>query len=525
VTPVQNLHGTLLTTAKDLQIGNSLLVGLTLAIVVLPQAIAFSTNLAGLPPYFGIYAAIWGVLFTALLNPSRVFHGGPNSAMSAVIGVTLLPVAPQFGNDYIGYALSLTLMAAMFQLVFLVIPALGRMLDFLSEPVTNGMICGIGLFLIFKSFSGFAGLPINTEAEWPLWIAWQTFMAMLEIGNMHAIHVGLMTLVVTVIARQFTPIRNAAILLGIIAGTLLSEYLNHRYGLENTLIEQTANMSAIGFVFPSLPLFTQEAMPDLISIIPGAITLGLLGLFQTGAAMRRMNRKQGHYISARHGIFADSVSNGLLPFLSSMPTCASFNRMWLMHSMGARSRLAAVFSAIILLLMVLFLSDLIAIIPIPAMAATIMVVGANMINWSDIRPHFNNAPEGIVFVASFASVHLLGLFGAVICGSLLALGYAKWEKAHPNVSLEGNTLKIKGNIYYGSLPVIESLFHRAIARNEELTVDFSRVHHIDPEGVRWLTEIKRHEHIRLIDRRSGIDRRTGRRVEHTKTDRRQRRVL
>ena len=71
-------------------------VGLTLAIVTLPQAIAFSTTLAGLPPHFGIYAAIWGVLFTAILNPSRVFSGGPNTTMSAAIGVILLPVAPPF---------------------------------------------------------------------------------------------------------------------------------------------------------------------------------------------------------------------------------------------------------------------------------------------------------------------------------------------------------------------------------------------------------------------------------------------
>ena len=79
-----------------------LLVGLTLAVVTLPQAVAFSITLAGLPPHFGIYAAIWGVLFTALLNPSRVFHGGPNTTMSAAIGVTLLPIAPPFGADYIG---------------------------------------------------------------------------------------------------------------------------------------------------------------------------------------------------------------------------------------------------------------------------------------------------------------------------------------------------------------------------------------------------------------------------------------
>lgn len=510
--------------------GNEVLIGLTLAIVVLPQAIAFSTTLAGLPSYFGLYCATWGVLFTALLNPSRVFHGGPNSTLSAVVGVTLLPVAPQFGADYIGYALTLFLLAGLIQLVFLAVRPLGRILDFVSEPVANGMICGIGLYMVFKSLPAFAGLPINTQVEWRLWIAWQSFLAMLEIGNMHAIHIGLITLLVTVVLRQFDAFRNWAILLGIVAGTLYSEFLNARLGLAETLIEQTANVSATGFVYPSLPLFAQEAMPDIISIIPGAVTLALLGLFQTVAAMRRMNRKSGQFVDARHGIFADALSNCVLPFLSALPTCASFNRMSLMHAMNTGSRLAAVSSALILLALVSFFGEFIAIIPVPAMAAIIMVVGANMIDWADIKAHFQHRPEAIVFSASFLSVHVFGLFGAVICGSLLALAYAKWEKAHPNVTLERNVLRIRGNIYYGSLPVIESLYHRANSdrRFTELIVDFSAVHHIDPEGIRWLAEIGKNGKVRFADRRSGQDRRTGsadRPAERKRKDRRRRQTL
>ncbi|HRP96825.1 MAG TPA: SulP family inorganic anion transporter [Rhodocyclaceae bacterium] len=508
------------------EFGNELLIGLTLAIVVLPQAIAFSTTLAGLPPYLGIYGAIWGVLLTALLNPSRVFHGGPNTAMCAAMGVTLLPVAPQFGADYVGYALTLILMAGLIQTAFLLIRPLGRALDFVSEPVVNGMICGIGLYLIFRSFPAFAGLPINTQVEWRLWISWQTFLASLEIGNIHAINIGVITLLVTVVLRQFAAIRNLAILFGIAAGTLYSEFINARYGLANTLVEQIADLSSMGFVYPSVPLFSQEAMPDIISIIPGAITLALLGLFQTVIAMRRMNRKSGQFVDSRHGIFADSVSNCLLPFLSSLPTCASFNRMSLMHDMKTRSRLAAVLSAVILLALVSFFGDLIAIIPIPAMAAIIMVLGAAMIQWSDIRPHFQHRAEAIVFFGSFASVHLFGLFGAVICGSLLALAYAKWEKAHPSIHLEGNVLRVRGNIYYGSLPLIESLYHQAHARFDELVVDFSAVHHIDPEGIRWLAEISKNDKVHLADRRSGHERRTEQREPHsqqTRTDRRRRR--
>jgi SulP family sulfate permease len=497
---------------SNAQLGNDLLIGLTLAVVVLPQAIAFSTTLAGVPPHFGIYAAIWGTLITVLLNPSRVFHGGPNSAMSALIGVVLLPVAPQFGSDYMGYALILILMAGLIQLLFVMVGPLRRLLDFLSEPVINGMICGIGLFLIFKSIASFAGLPVNTEVEWPLWIAWQTFRAALEIGNIYAIQIGMLTLVVTLLVRQSQRFKNWGILCGIVAGTLFSEYLNARHGLENTLIEQTADLSGLGMLYPSIPLFSQEAIPDIIRILPGAVTLALLGLFQTVAAMRRMNRMRGHFVDSSQGIYADSVSNCLLPFLSSLPSCASFNRMWLMHSMGAATRLAAFSSALFLLAMVLFFSELISVIPIPAMAAVIMVVGANMINWQEIRPHFSSLPEGIVFSVSFISVHIFGLFGAVIAGSMLALAHAKWVKAHPRISLSGNVLAINGNIYYGSLPLIESMFHRAMEQHEALVLDFRKVHYIDPEGIRWLAGVKKRPSVTLLDRRSGSgERRRGER--------------
>ncbi|MCC6532634.1 MAG: SulP family inorganic anion transporter [Burkholderiales bacterium] len=482
-------------------------VGLTLAVVTLPQAIAFATTLAGLPPHFGIYAAIWGVLFTAILNPSRVFSGGPNTTMSAAIGITLLPVAPPFGADYMGYALTLILLAGLVQMLFVLVRPLGRMLDLINEPVINGLICGIGLFLIFKSLTSFGGLPINTQVEWPLWIAWQSLLAVLELGNMHAIQIGLITLVTSLVARRVYVLRNWSILIGVAAGTAYSQYLNATIGLQNTLIEQIANLSRIGLVLPSVPLFNQEAMSDIIAILPGAITLALLGLFQTVAAMRRMNRKIGSYTDSRKGIFADAVSNCVLPFLSSLPTCASFNRMWLVYSLGGHSRWSSVSSAIVLLAMVLFLAPVIAIIPMPAMAAVIMLLGANMINWEDIRPHFSSRREATVFLASFLSVLFLDLFGAVVAGSVLAIAYSKWEQAHPSITPEDGVLKIRGNIYYGSLPVIEATYHRALERNPKIRLDISECFYIDQEGIRWLAAAKARQAIELIDRRKGQDRR------------------
>jgi SulP family sulfate permease len=223
--------------------------------------------------------------------------------------------------------------------------------------------------------------------------------------------------------------------------------------------------------------------------------------------MRRMSRKTGGFTDSRSAIFSDAVSNCVLPFLSSLPTCASFNRMWLVHRLGIHSRIAIALSALWVLLLVVFFAGAIAVIPMPAMAAIIMLLGINMLRWEDIKPHFKNRREAVVFVVSFASVLLLDLFDAVVLGSILAIAYAKWEQAHPNVSVRGNVLKIRGNIYYGSLPVIESMYHSALAREDDLVIDFSECYYIDPEGIRWLAAAKEARKAALVDRRTGPDRR------------------
>jgi sulfate permease, SulP family len=327
-----------------------------------------------------------------------------------------------------------------------------------------------------------------------------------------------------VLVQQFERLRNWAILIGIAAGTLYSQYLSKTLGLQATLVEEIGNLSSIRAVSPSVPLFNQEALPDVVSIVPGAVTLALLGLFQTVAALRRMSRKAGGFTDSRKAIFSDAVSNCLLPFLSSLPTCASFNRMWLVHKLGIHSRITIAASAVLLLLLVLFFASAIAIIPMPAMAAVIMLLGANMLNWEDIKPHLKNRREAVVFLASFLSVLFLDLFSAVLVGSVLAIAYSKWEQVNPNISLRGNVLRIRGNIYYGSLPAIEAIYHDAIERVDDLVVDFSECYYIDAEGVRWLAAAKAARKVGFVDRRTGEERRTAMQqaAERRRSDRRQR---
>jgi len=353
------------------------------------------------------------------------------------------------------------------------------------------MICGIGLFLIFKSITAFGGLPINTEIEWPLMIAWHSLLAVLEIGNLYALQIGIITLITIIFTHTIKPLKNWSILLGIIAGTFYSQHISTVYGIENILIEQTANLSVVGMVLPSIPTLSQESMPDIIAIIPGAITIALLGLMQTVAATRRINQITSQHTTNTESIAADSLTNCSLSFLSALPSCASFNRMSVMHSMHAKTRIVPITSAVFLLAFVLFFPELIAIIPVPAMAAVIIIVGVRMIKWSEIRQHFSSKSEGFIFSAAFLSVPVFGLFGAVVFGSLLALLHFNWRKLHPEITVENDVIKIQGSLYYGSLPYVQSKVNEAIKKNTSaITIDLRNASYDDAEAERWLNEIQ-----------------------------------
>ena len=95
----------------------------------------------------------------------------------------------------------------------------------------------------------------------------------------------------------------------------------------------------------------------------------------------------------------------------------------------------------------------------------------------------------------------------MIVGSVLAVAYSKWEQAHPDISLQGNVLKVRGNLYYGSLPVIESMYHNAIEREGKMIIDFSDCYYIDQEGLRWLAAAKAAQKVTFADRRKSRNRR------------------
>lgn len=463
-----------------------IIAGLTLAIIVLPQAIAFSTTLAGVPPEYGIYSAIWGVLFAALLNPSSSFLGGPNSTMAAVIGFTLLPLAPQFSDAYIGYMLVLIFIAALFQLIFYIIKPLSKIFDLIPESVTNGVITGIGCFLIYKSFAALAGLPINTQVHWPLIIAWHTFLSMLEIGNLYAIQIGLITFMFGILAQHVPILKVWSMLIALLAGTLYSEFLIFQYGNENILIEQVGRLS-IDIISPSLPTFDRGSMPEIISLIPGAITLAFIGGFQTITAMRYVSRTQGEFHNVRDGLRADALSNCLLPFISALPSCGSYNRMSALQQMGSKTKVSAFVSVIALFSFSYFFIDVLKLIPIPALAAIIVLVGLNMIHWKTLTMHLHSKVETLSFLTSFMAIHIFGLFGAVIAGSIVSLLHFLWLRLHPKMRDKGDTIFMHDTMTYASLPELEKKIKEMRHTGVQcITLDTTKVTFVDNEAKRFI---------------------------------------
>lgn len=462
--------------------------GFNLAIIVLPQAIAFSI-LAGVPPHFGLYCAIYGVLIVAFINPSYRFHGGPNSSMSVAISVALLPMAPQFGADYMGYVLSLAVMIGAIQLVFATINPLSRLMDFMSEAVASGIIFGIGFFLILKSLASFGGLPLNTQVEWHLIISWHTLLAVIEYGNPFAIEVGFVTLISALSVQMVPMLKKWYLIIGLVCGTAYAEYLNSNFGgLMITQLEQVGNLS-LPLVMPSIPTFTPDSLPDLLQLMPSALAIALLGIFQTVAIVRRSRRITGDFVSTRQATFADAIANIAAGFISALPGCGSFNRVAMMHAFDVRSRGAAILSAVFLAMLILLAKDLLAIIPLPAMSAMIMLVGANMLRYSDIKHHFKSRIETVVFISAFLAIHVFGLLNAALIGAGFAFLNWVWHKSHPKVKIKDNIAFIHGDMYYASVAVVEPIIASLMNKFDEVVIDLTHTSHLDAEASRWLAKV------------------------------------
>ena len=476
--------------------------GLTGAIIVLPQSVAFAT-IAGLPPEYGLYTAMVVPIIAGFFGSSFHLVSGPTTAISIVVFAAISKHAIPGSEEFIAMALTLTFLAGVYQLVF-GLAKFGMLVNFISHNVVIGFTAGAALLIASSQVPYILGIEIvKGENFVDTWSA--LFSGFGEI-NIYLLIVGLSTLASSIIVKLYKP-QLPNLLIGMFVGGFVAFYLSNF----------TQTIETVGVMPAYLPPLS---MPDfslntLKSLAPEAFAIALLGLIEASSIGRSIATKSNQKIDPSQEFIGQGTSNIVASFFSSYASSGSFTRTGVNYEAGARTPLSAILAALVLMLIVFLVAPLIAYLPFAAMASVILVVSYNLIDFKHIKKTFSySRSESVIFTATFLATLLLELEFAIYLGVLLSLMLFIAKTSTPEIhtlafgspasaelrklqSIRNSPLtqcpqlkiiRVDMSIYFGSINHIQKQISRIIdnQRIRHILIVASGVNFIDLAGMEGL---------------------------------------
>ena len=395
--------------------------GLTGAIIVLPQGVAFAT-IAGLPPEYGLYTAMVVPIIAALFGSSFHLVSGPTTAISIVVFATVSKHAVVGSDEFVAMTLTLTFLAGVYQLAF-GLAKFGMLVNFVSHNVVIGFTTGAALLIATSQIPYMLGIEIFRGFGFTN--TWFTLYENFTELNIFVLIVGLSTLSSAILVKLFKP-KYPNLLIGMFVGGLVAALLSGLTDAIKTVGEIPALLPPL-----SMPNFS---LNTLKSLAPGAFAIALLGLIEAVSISRSVATKSYQRIKPSQEFVGQGLSNIIGSFFSSYASSGSFTRTGINYEAGARTPLSAIFSALILVLIVLLVAPLMKYLPLAAMAGVILLVAYNLIDFQHIKKTFKfSKSEASIFLVTFLSTLLLELEFAIYLGVLLSLMLFIAKTAAPEV--------------------------------------------------------------------------------------------
>ena len=383
--------------------------GLTGAIIVLPQSVAFAT-IAGMPPEYGLYAAMVVPIIAALFGSSFHLISGPTTAISIVVFAAVSKYAAPGSEEFVALALTLTFLAGVYQLVF-GLAKFGLLVNFVSHNVVIGFTAGAAILIASSQIPYILGIHIpRGEGFINTWI--DLYSGVGEF-NIYLLIVGLGTLVSAIIIKLIRP-KFPYLLIGMFVGGFLAFYLSN-------FTDSIETVGVMPAYFPPLssPNFS---LSSLKSLAPEAFAIALLGLIEASSIGRSIATKSNQRINPSQEFIGQGTSNIVGSFFSGYASSGSFTRTGVNFESGARTPLSAILAALFLMVIVLLVGPLISYLPYAAMAGIILIVAYNLIDFQSIKKTFTySKSESVIFTATFLSTLLFELEFAIYLGVLLSL--------------------------------------------------------------------------------------------------------
>jgi len=390
------------------------LAGLTGAIVVMPQGIAFAL-LAGMPAQYGLYAAMVPCLIAALFGSSRLMVTGPANAISLTTMALIAPLALPESNTYVGYVLTLSFLVGILQLL-LGLSKAGKWVEKVPHSVIVGFTVGAAILIINSQLGTLLGISIPRGKS----VA-ETVSAVVSVQLNHQWEIYTLTLVLfTLITirlwrplNRFVPSMLVAVVMGSIAATLLEAFLPD--------IALFKRVQEIPGAFP--PISTPDLSIDTLQkLFSAALIMTLLASTEAMAIARAIALKTKDNFNANQEFIGQGLANICGAFFSAYPASGSFNRTGVNLASGAKTPLSAICAAVFLLLLLAFVSPLAKHIPYVVIASLLLVVAWNLIDVKQIRHEIRmGAKEWIPMLVTGIGTITIPLEWAILGGILTSV--------------------------------------------------------------------------------------------------------
>lgn len=455
--------------------------GLTGAVIVLPQGVAFAT-IAGLPPEYGLYTAMVTPIIAALFGSSHHLVSGPTTAISIVVFSAVSHHATPGTPEFISLALTMTFLAGVYQLAF-GLARLGTLVNFVSHTVVIGFTAGAAILIATSQMKHILGITIPKGDSFIH--TWVEIISSTGDFNLYLIIIALTTLGSALLAKKWIP-KLPNLLIGMVVGSVVALLLK----------DMTSGIKLVGEIPAQLPPISSPdfSISTIRMLAPEAFAIALLGLIEAVSISRAIATKSNQRINSSQEFVGQGLSNIVGSFFSSYAGSGSFTRSGINYSAGARTPLSAIFAALFLMIIVLLVAPLTAYLPIAAMGGVILLVAYSLIDFHHIKMILGNSKsETTILITTFLATLFLELEFAIYLGVLLSIVFflAKTSTPHiPTLSIDTDdktgkrsfinirdkpvkqcpqlkVIRIDMSIYFGSINYIQERLHH-IVENERI---------------------------------------------------------
>lgn len=407
---------------KKENLSGDLSAGLTVGVMLIPQGMAYSL-LAGLPPIYGLYASTIPLILYAIFGTSRQLAVGPVAMVALLIASGVGALAEIGSDNFIGMAILLSLMVGVIQLS-MGLMRLGFLVNFLSHPVIAGFTSAAALIIGFSQLKHLLGLDIpRGKVHETIYNVVQHFGEI----NWITFAIGGGGIAIILILRKINKKIPSPLIVVVLGLAVVYGFGLHEAGVK--IVKEVPS----GVPSFALPTLDSEVIGNLIPI---ALTISLVGFMESIAVAKSIQKKHRDYeVVPNQELIGLGAANIGGAFFQAFPTTGGFSRTAVNDQAGAKTGLAAIISAVLVILTLLFLTDYFYFLPKAVLASIIMVAVFGLIDFKEAKYLWKTDKRDLaMFMITAVATLLLGVEEGIAVGVGVSIVALLIKVSYPHIA-------------------------------------------------------------------------------------------